>query len=181
MKARYTALARTACWFALGLSLSGCSSSNTADLQRFVEDVRNRQPSKIEPLPEFKPYETFLYQAGDLRNPFDPGEGAQAEQAVAGITSNSAIHPDANRPREPLEDFPLDTLRMVGTLSQKGQSWGLVLANDGTIHRVQPGNYVGQNHGKIKEITEFEIDVLEIVPDGLGGWMERPASLALSE
>ena len=181
MNARHIAHARTAYWLALGLSLSACSSSNTADLQRFTEEVRSRQPSKIEPLPEFKPYETFLYQAGDLRSPIAAGESGQTEQALAGTASTSNLRPDANRPREPLEEFPLDTLRMVGTLSQKGQSWGLVLANDGTIHRVQPGNYVGQNHGKIKEITEFEIGVLEIVPDGLGGWMERPASLALSE
>jgi len=70
---------------------------------------------------------------------------------------------------------------MVGTLEQQGQSWGLVLASDGTIHRVQPNNYLGQNHGKIKQISEFETELTEIVPDGLGGWMERPASLALSE
>lgn len=168
-------------WIVIGLSLSGCGSSNTSDLEQFVAEVRSRQPSKIEPLPEFKPYETFLYQAGDLRSPFDPGLGGQADQNVAGAASNNGLHPDANRPREPLEEFPLDTLRMVGTLSQHGQSWGLVLANDGTIHRVQPGNYLGQNHGKIKQVSEFEIELLEIVPDGLGGWMERPASLALSE
>lgn len=181
MKARFSALACTVCWLAAGISLTGCSGSNTGDLQQFVADVRGRQPTKIEPLPEFKPYETFLYQAGDLRSPFDPAIPGQAEQALASAGSNSGLRPDANRPREPLEDFPLDTLRMVGTLSQQGQSWGLVLANDGTIHRVQPGNYLGQNHGKIKQISEFEIEVTEIVPDGLGGWMERPASLALSE
>ena len=169
-----------ACVLALGVILSGCSSNNTQDLQRFVEDARARQQAKIEPLPEFKPYETFLYQAAELRNPFDPGTPGQTDQILSG-TSTSNIHPDANRPREPLEDFPLDTLRMVGTLEQQGQSWALVLASDGTIHRLQPGNYLGQNHGKIKEISEFEIGVLEIVPDGLGGWMERPASLALSE
>ena len=165
---------------ALAITLSGCSSSNTQDLQRFVEDARGRQQSKIEPLPEFKPYETFLYQATDLRNPFDPGSPGQTDTILSG-NSTSNIHPDANRPREPLEDFPLDTLRMVGTLEQQGQSWALVLASDGTIHRVQPGNYLGHNHGKIKEVSEFEVAVLEIVPDGLGGWMERPASLALSE
>lgn len=180
MKARFSALACTVCWLAAGLSLTGCSGGNTEDLQRFVADVRGRQPTKIEPLPEFKPYETFLYQAGDLRSPFDPAIAGQTEQALA-AAGNSALHPDANRAREPLEDFPLDTLRMVGTLAQQGQSWGLVLANDGTIHRVQPGNYLGQNHGKIKQISEFEIELTEIVPDGLGGWMERPASLALSE
>lgn len=181
MKINHSASVCTACWLALSTALTGCDSSNTLDLQRYVESVRERQPTKIAPLPEFKPYETFLYQAGELRNPFDPGSQDNPDQALAGATSNSAIRPDLNRPREPLEEFSLDTLRMVGTLSQKGQSWGLVLANDGTIHRVQPGNYLGTSHGKIRHITEFEIDVLEIVPDGLGGWMERPASLALSE
>lgn len=171
---------QAACWLALlGLGLGGCSSNNTEDLQRYVEDIRSRQASRIEPLPEFKPYETFLYQANDMRSPFDPGAPGISEQAIA--SSNSNIHPDANRAREPLEEFPLDTLRMVGTLEQHGQSWGLVIASDGTIHRVQPGNYAGHNHGKIKEITEYEIALTEIVPDGLGGWMERPATLALSE
>ena len=181
MNVKYRTLAGTTSWLVMMLFLSGCSSSNTADLQQFVAEVRGRQPSKIEPLPEFKPYETFLYQAADLRSPFDAGSSGQAEQTLAGASTNNGLRPDANRPREPLEDFPLDTLRMVGTLSQQGQSWGLVLANDGTIHRVQPGNFLGQNHGKIKQISEFEIELLEIVPDGLGGWMERPASLALSE
>ncbi len=181
MKTKHSVIAGSMAWLVLSFSLSGCSGSNTQDLQRFVNDVRDRQPTKIEPLPEFKPYETFLYQANDLRSPFDPGVPGQADQSLAGTTSTSSIRPDANRQREALEDFSLDTLRMVGTLSQKGQSWALVLANDGTIHRVQPGNYLGQNHGKIRRITEFEIDVLEIVPDGLGGWIERPASLALSE
>ncbi len=176
---QYRTLVSAACWLALGLTLSGCSGSNTQDLQRFVETTRSQQQSKIEPLPEFKPYETYLYQAGELRSPFDPGVPGQTEQILTGATSN--IHPEANRAREPLEDFPLDTLRMVGTLEQNGQSWGLVLASDATIHRVQPNNYLGQNHGKIKQISEFEIELTEIVPDGLGGWMERPASLALSE
>jgi len=179
MTTRRTSILSTACWLALGLSLAGCSNSNTDDLRSFVSDVRGRQQARIEPLPEFKPYETFLYQASELRSPFSPGTPSQAEQVLAGSGSN--IHPDANRPREALEDFPLDTLRMVGTLEQHGQSWGLVLASDGTIHRIQPGNYAGQNHGRIKEITEYEIALTEIVPDGLGGWMERPASLALSE
>ncbi len=93
----------------------------------------------------------------------------------------SGIRPDVNRPREALEEYPLDSLRMVGTLEQGGQMWALVRAEDGTIHRVQPGNYVGQNYGRITRITESKIELVEIVPDGLGGWMERPATLALSE
>lgn len=179
MKSLRVTIISVSCWLALGIGLSGCSGGNTQDLKRFTEEARNRQPSKIEPLPEFKPYETFLYQASDLRSPFNPLSGGPAEQLAS--SNGSGVHPEANRAREPLEEFPLDTLRMVGTLEQHGESWGLVVASDGTIHRVQPGNYAGQNHGKIKEISEFEIALTEIVPDGLGGWMERPASLALSE
>ena len=162
-----------------GIALAACSGGDMADLKSYVEKTLNEQKAEVEPLPEFKPYQTFLYQAGDLRSPFQPDETGQTEVAVASAGSN--IHPDANRPREPLEAYPLDTLRMVGTLAQLGDSWALVQAPDGTIHRVQPGNHLGQNHGKIERITEIEVELTEIVPDGLGGWMERQASLALSE
>lgn len=164
----------------IGASLGGCSGGDTQDLQAFVKEVRARQNSRIEPLPEFKPYETFLYQATNLRSPFSAGSSGQFDKMLT-QDSNTGIHPDVNRPREALEEFPLDTLRMVGTMQQKDAFWALVQANDGTIHRVQPGNYLGQNHGKIEHISEYEIELTEIVPDGLGGWMERPASLALSE
>lgn len=165
---------------ALALLGAGCSSSDTQDLQAFVKQTRNQQHSRIEPLPEFKPYETFLYQAGNLRNPFSASASGQIDRMLA-PDEGPGIHPDMNRAREALEEYPLDTLRMVGTLEQHGSSWALVQASDNTIHRVQPGNYLGQNHGKILHIDEYEIEILEIVPDGLGGWMERSASLALSE
>lgn len=175
-----TGLLRMAGILVVGLGVTACSNSNIADLQVYVQDVLSRQPSKIEPLPEFKPYETFLYQAGDLRSPFSPPVSAEPQRVAA--DTGSGIRPDENRTHEPLEDFPLDTLRMVGTMEQKGNTWALVLAtNDGTIHRVQPGNYVGNNYGKITGISEYEVALTEIVPDGLGGWMERQASLALSE
>ena len=164
----------------LALAIGGCTVGSTDDLKQWVEQVRNSQHTRIEPLPEFKPYETFIYQAQDLRDPFTPSaEGSVTP--LPGAQQGSGIHPDANRPREPLEEYPLDTLRMVGTLEKDGQTWALVRAPDGTIHRVRPGNYLGQNHGKIARITEYEIELTEIIPDGLGGWMERTASLALSE
>jgi type IV pilus assembly protein PilP len=164
----------------LGLGLTACSNNNVTDLQSYVHAVRSQQPSRIEPLPEFKPYETFLYQAGNLRSPFSQPVSAEPQRTVAG--TGGGIRPDQNRPHEALEDFPLDTLRMVGTMQQKGDTWALVLAsNDGTIHRLQPGNHLGQNYGKITAISEYEVALTEIVPDGLGGWMERQASLALSE
>jgi type IV pilus assembly protein PilP len=162
------------------LGLAACGGSNTEDLEQYVQEVTSQQPSRIEPLPEFKPFETFLYQAGDSRSPFVPMDSvrADAQQVQAG---GSGIRPDLQRPREPLEESPLDALRMVGTLEQFGESWALVRMSDGTIHRVQPGNYLGHNHGKITRITETRVELTEIIPDGLGGWQERQASLALSE
>lgn len=160
--------------------LTGCGGANTQDLERYVQEVTAQQPSRIEPLPEFKPYETFLYAAEDLRSPFIATDAVRPDAPLAQAGGNG-IQPDLQRPREPLEASPLDALRMVGTLEQFGESWGLVRMIDGTIHRVQPGNYLGHNHGKISRITENRIELTEIIPDGLGGWQERQASLALSE
>ncbi len=160
--------------------LTGCSSSNTDELQDYVDRVTAQQPTRIDPLPEFKPFETFLYEVDEMRSPFTP-MATGASTARTGQASGNGIQPNFNRPREPLEEAPLDALRMVGTLEQSGESWALVRMIDGTIHRVQPGNHLGQNHGKIIRITEYEVELTEIVPDGLGGWQERQASLALSE
>ena len=100
---------------------------------------------------------------------------------MSNVASNNGIKPDFDRPTEPLEEFPLDSLRMVGTLEQREDQWALINDTDGTIHRVQPGNYAGQNHGKIIRITDFEIELTEIIPDGIGGWVERQSSIAISE
>lgn len=164
----------------LAISLAACSNSNTEDLRAYVEEVKSRQHPSVEPLPEFAPYETHLYQASTDRDPFTPPVLAAPKSEVA-QASGDGISPDFNRAREPLEAEPLDSLRMVGTLERSGSSWALVRMSDSTIHRVKPGNYVGQNHGKIVGITESEVELTEIVPDGLGGWMERQAALALSE
>lgn len=170
-------------WLAI-LSLTGllaaCSGDPTADLESYTEQVKSRQKSSIEPLPEFKPFESYAYQAGELRDPFTPPVFTHAPATVA-RASNNGIKPNFDRPTEPLEEYPLDSLRMVGTLEQNDESWALILDTDDTIHRVQSGNYIGQNHGKIIRVTEFEVELTEIIPDGLGGWMERPASIAISE
>jgi len=164
----------------LTLGLVACSGSNTEDLRTYVTEVKSQQQARVEPLPEFAPYETYLYQAEDSRDPFTPVAGSAPASQVAGPVSNG-ISPDFNRPREPLESEPLDSLRMVGTLERDGSSWALVRMSDSTIHRVKPGNFLGENHGKIVQISESEVELTEIVPDGLGGWMERQAALALSE
>jgi type IV pilus assembly protein PilP len=161
-------------------ALAACSGSNTEDLRSYVDAVKSRQQARIEPLPEFEPFDTHLYQASNERDPFVPPVNSAPKSEVA-QNSGNGIAPIADRTREPLEAEPLDSLRMVGTLNRQNSSWALVRMSDSTIHRVKPGNYLGQNHGKIVQITESEVELTEIVPDGLGGWMERQASLALSE
>jgi type IV pilus assembly protein PilP len=171
---------RWCCIATLTGSMAACSSDPTADLEVYVEQVKSKQTSRIEPLPEFKPYESFAYQANDLRDPFTEPTFSHPQAAATQVTNNG-IKPDFDRPTEPLEEFPLDSLRMVGTLEQNNENWALINDTDGTIHRVQPGNYAGQNHGKITRVTEFEVELTEIVPDGIGGWIERQASIAISE
>ena len=161
-------------------SLLACSDNPSADLEDYVRTTKSQQKSKIEPLPEFHPYESFAYQATDLRDPFTAPTFSHT-RAVTNVPSNNGIKPDFDRSTEPLEEFPLDSLRMVGTLEQREDQWALINDTDGTIHRVQPGNYAGQNHGKITRITDFEVELTEIVPDGIGGWIERQSSIAISE
>jgi type IV pilus assembly protein PilP len=165
---------------AVAAGLAGCSDNPTSDLVDYAEKVKNQQVSRIEPLPEFRPYESFTYAASDLRDPFTVPTFSN-QQALALPTAKNGINPDFDRPREPLEEFPLDSLRMVGTLEQNDANWALINDTDGTIHRVQAGNYAGQNFGKITRVSEFEVELTEIVPDGIGGWMERQATIAISE
>jgi type IV pilus assembly protein PilP len=159
-----------ACCYAL---LSACSSADS-ELNRFVDDTMKEPGGRVEPLPEIKPYETFVYTAADLRSPFQPsspGSGA----------GPNGIRPDSKRNREFLEQYSLDTLKMVGTLRLGGQVFGLVETKDGLVHRVTVGNHIGQAEGKITDIAPSKISLVEIVPDSLGGYMERPAALGLNE
>ena len=158
--------------------LSGCGS-DIALLQDKVERVKTQPPGEIEPIPEIRTYNAFEYPGHD-RDPFDPDIMAAAISPTS-IQPKSGISIDINRVKEYLESFPLDSLKMVGTLTRKGLLTGLVQTPDGTIQRVATGNYAGQNFGKIKGIAENEISFIEIIPDGFGGYMERPATIALSE
>lgn len=160
-------------------SLAGCTS-NISDLQQFVAAEKAKKPGPIEPLPQIKPYETFIYQAQDQRSPFRPDTEQRAPQQ-GGEAGEDGIAPDPNRNKEYLEQFTLDGLSMVGTISFQGEEYGLVRDADGAVHRVQKGNYLGQNHGQITQITATEIRLTQIIPDGLGGWMEQQATLGLDE
>ncbi len=153
--------------------LAGCSSADD-ELNRFVEETKHEPGGRVEPLPEIKPYETYVYADSEMRSPFMPS----APGAGAGL---AGVRPDQKRNREFLEQFSLDTLRMVGTLRLGGSMYGLVQTKDGLVHRVAVGEHMGQAEGKISEISPSKISLVEIVPDSLGGYMERPAALALNE
>ena len=153
------------------LALSGCSDG-LGDLRTEIEKAKQRPGGRIKPLPEVKPYVSHEYQMADRRSPF--------LQSLAG-ENPSGPRPDVQRPREHLEQFPLDTLKMVGTLKLGGGNYGLVQTRDGLIHRVLPGNHLGQNDGRVMSVSEARITLIEIIPDGLGGYLERPASLALTD
>jgi type IV pilus assembly protein PilP len=157
--------------------LTACSGAND-DLEQYIDSVKARPGGRIEPLPEITPYEVFLYKADaeGFRSPFVP----DAPQAAAGAAAGST-RPDPERSREFLEQFSLDTLQMVGTLELGGTNYGLVQTADGLIHRVIPGNYMGQNDGRIVAVNESEIELIEIISDGIGGYVEREAAVGLAD
>lgn len=162
--------------FALAAVLTGCAG-DMDDLDSYINEIKAKPGGRIEPLPEITPYEVFAYvaDAEGLRSPFTP-DSPQINQVAGGGT-----RPDPERSREYLEGFPLDTLRMVGTLQQEGTSFGLVQDSDGLIHRVVPGNYLGQNDGRIVEVTDSKIGLIEIISDGIGGYLERDAAVGLAD
>ena len=166
----------------LGTALAGCGEG-LGDLQQFVQQTRAKPPGRIEPIPEFQPYQNFEYTSQDMRDPFRLVDFRRPEELESEISETATgPRPDANRVKEPLEDFPLDTLRLKGTIDDKeGTKWGLIFAPDNTIHRVIEGNYMGQNHGRIISVSDQAIELTEIVPDGLGNYIERQSTVALIE
>ena len=156
----------------LGFGLSGCTS-DTKEIEEWVAEVKARPAPPLDPLPVMKQFETFEYSAEGLRDPFAiPSPDRD---------SGSGLRPDPNRRKEALEAFPLDGMRMVGTIGGSGSLVGLVLAPDKVTYRVHPGNYLGQSDGRITAIYEDRIEMVELVPDGAGGWLERQAKISLVE
>jgi len=155
------------------LVLAACGN-NVDDLTSYIDDVKSRSGGRIEPLPQIKPYETFQYSADQVRSPFVPDTPQVSEQAPTGPS------PVKNRNKEYLEQFPLDTLNMVGTLVREGKTFGLLQTQDGLVHRVLPGNYVGQNEGRIVAVGDAEIEVEELVPNGIGSFFKRTAAIGLN-
>ena len=182
MTGKFKSLLKITLLGTFALLLTGCGEG-LDDLQNFVAQIRAKPPGRIEPIPEFQPYQNFEYTSHDLRDPFKLVDFRRPEENPEEISAlGNGLRPDIDRVKEPLEDFPLDTLRLKGTIDDKdGVKWGLIFAPDNTIHRVIEGNYMGQNHGRIISVSDQTIDLTEIVPDGLGNYIERSSAIALSE
>jgi type IV pilus assembly protein PilP len=156
-----------------GSALSACSA-DMDELEQYVAEVKARKSVAIEPIPQIKQFDAFVYLPGDRRDPFVQIEPRNER-------TESGLRPDMHRAREPLEEFPIDGLRMLGMVTAQDHRYALIKAPDGVVHRVALGDHLGQNYGEVVRITESEVGLKEIVPDGFGGWVERPAKLALPD
>ena len=166
------------CVIALSILLAGCGGSDDfADLRAFMKEVRERPAPPVEALPTIIQAPPFAYQAGDMRSPFDPPVVLKRVERPAG---GVRVEPDIRRPREYLEQFPVTSLAMVGSIAQDNRLQALVRDGNGAVHRVGAGNYLGSDHGRVNRISEAAIELIEIVPDGAGGWVERARTLALA-
>lgn len=172
-------MTRIAGLFAVSMLLVACgrsvghSPNDPSDLAKWAKDTRAKPGPPLQPLPPITPFETFNYDAQGLRDPFDMAS------AAAGVTT-AGMHPDAARRKQPLEHYPLDALKMVGTIGKGAGMVGLVMTPDKVTYRVGPGMYIGQSEGRVTTVTENRIDIVELTPDGAGGWLQRPASIALN-
>lgn len=160
----------------LTVGLVACGDTPDADLRQFVNDTKARGKGRIPPLPEPQTFEIYAYDEEPLRDPFIPAKAVEAAN-----NADSGLKPDITREKDVLEEFALGSLKMMGSLEKNGKLWALLRAPDGTLHRTTKGRHMGQNNGKIIKITESELELKEIVPDGLGGWIERFSTLSASE
>ena len=164
------------CWVSAAILLAGCTSGNHEDLVEFIDDNKRRPPGKIKEPPKIEPYEAFTYDAYRLRSPFDRPVSVAIQQQQRSASNN--VKPDLARQKERLEQYDLSTLSMVGTLRKNGTLWALISDPDGSIDRIREGNYIGRNHGKVIDLDDNKIELLEIVASGTG-WLERPNILEL--
>ena len=169
-----SALLRIALLLATALMLAGCTRGTT-DLREWIAQQKAKKGAPIPPLPVIKTFETFTYADQDKRDPFGPGA---VEQDAA---DTKGPRPDKDRPKQPLEFFALDSLKMVGTIGTGASMVALVKDPTGVIHQVHDGEYMGQNYGRVTAVGDDHIDLTELVSNGNGGWMERSASLALGD
>ena len=156
--------------------LVGCSGGSNEDLVQFMEAERMKRGGRIEPLPAFPPYESVVYSAAGLRSPFEVPQTIVMRQETGRPTSP----PNLTRPQEFLERFNFAEITMVGSIYRDNVRWGLVTDTSGAVHRIREGNYLGKSHGLIVRVDETMIELMEKVPDGQGGWIERPRTLNMN-
>jgi len=168
---------RLICIVLASLLLAGCGGEEFQDLRDFVKNSGADMRGKIEPPPEVKPYESFVYNNDtNLPDPFKPRKPEMRAGGGSGINQ-----PDFNRPKEALEEFPLESLKMVGYLYMNKVGWAVIRATDSKLYRVKAGNHMGTNFGLVVEVTDTEVKVKEMVQDSTGDWTERMSTLELIE
>jgi type IV pilus assembly protein PilP len=158
----------------LALGLSACGGGGMDDLRTFVAETGKDMQGKIEPLPEIKAYDPFAYEAFDLPDPFKP-------RKLSSSGGGGGVQPDLTRPKEPLEAYSLETLKLVGMLSKQGAMHAVIKTPENAIYHVRKGNYVGQDFGLVTQITESDVTLREIVQDSAGDWSERISTLVLQD
>ncbi len=157
-------------------ALAACSGGDNEDLRQWMNEAGKNIKGKIPPLPEVKPYEPVPYDAGNLIDPFKPAKVSPEQKKSSG----GGLQPDTDRPREPLESFPLESLKYVGVMTKKNTSYAIILV-DGSLYQVRVGNYMGQNFGVITKITESEVALKELTQDSAGDWVERTSEILLQQ
>lgn len=159
------------------LTLVGCGGEEFQDLKDFVRDSGADMRGKVAPPPEIKPYEPFSYDNSTaIPDPFKPRKAD-----IRNANRSGQNQPNMDRPKEELEEFPLESLKMVGYLQQANVGYGVIRATDGKLHRIKIGNYVGMNFGQVISVSDTEIKIKEMVQDSAGDWSERESSLQLVE
>lgn len=172
---KYSTIRTTVLAIFMLIGLAACSGEKNVELRAYVDEIKAKQKGRIPPLPKPITFKVFTYNDSILRNPFVATVEIQAAE------SNNGLKPNMTRDREVLEQYALGSLKMMGSLEKNKRRWALIRASDGTLFRVTTGKHIGKNNGKVIKITETQLELKEIVPDGLGGWIERITILAASE
>jgi len=155
--------------------LAACVGGDQEELREWMKTAAQGVTAKIQPLPVVEPYEPVPYDAGNILDPFKAAKMGPQEKKGGG-----GFRPDLDRPKEPLELHPLETLKYVGVMTRKKVSYAIIQV-DGTLYQVKIGNYMGQNFGVVVDISESEVTLRELIQDSAGDWVERTSTLLLQE
>lgn len=160
--------------------LAGCGDAGVPEVKQWMEEIRRQTPVRVQKLSEPKKFTPFVYAAKEEVDPFNAAKLSVALAKAQALSGASKLKPDLERRKEPLESYPLDTIKMVGTLQKPGFNYAL-LQVDKVVFQAKVGNHIGQNFGRITKITDTEVGLVEIVRDASGEWVEREAKLELQE